>query len=455
MPKSQTHTCAPLILSVDFPKFDSMGAENINFIFFSEMLNLRVLLAAGQTIGKITDLAATPTQVYPKITGLIVSRNGKRQPTYIPWNSVRRITSRKTIEVDHIPSLEQGIATAGENDILLRRTFLDKQIISTSGYKLVRVNDLHLLIDSTDKENSNLWLVHIDIGFKGLLRRLGWLYPTNALFKWLVGRDIKEKFVSWKHVQPTSTTSVKGSLHLKTDVSKLGEVHPADLADIIEDLGTDERVMLIESLDPILAAQTFQEMPLRLREQLAETIDGQKLAIIIDEMQLDEAVDLMDELSPEQRSGLLKLLPQEKSLEIRDLSKLSSLGVGSIMNTNFLVATPDQTVDQVLEMIRNECKRAEVLYYVYILDGAEHLHATATLRQLLSAEHGTLLKEIMNEHVISVEVDTSLKRVARLFHKYNFEAIPVVDEERRMVGLVTLRDTLERVFPEIREEAKG
>jgi len=432
-----------------------MTYESVNFIYLSEILGLPVVLSDGSRIGRIIDLAATPTQVYPKVTGLIASTNGQRQPIYIPWNNVKRTTFRQSISLDYTPGPESSVSKAAETEILLGKTFLDRQIISTSGYKLVRVNDLQLLIDNTSKENPSLWLVHIDIGVKGLLRRLGWGRWANAVFKWIVSRDMKDMFVSWKNVQPTSTTSVSGSLHLKTDSSKLQEIHPADLADILQDLGTDERLSLLESFNASAAALTFQEMPLKLRLQICEALETDKLLPIINEMQMDELVDLLDELPPDRRNTIFQRMPAEKVAEIKELSRLSEHGVGSIMNTDFIIAREPQTAGEVLHIVQAEAAKAEVLYYVYILDDSDRLKGIVTLRHLLMADPAMRVGEIMHENVIAVETETSLKHVARLFFKYNFEAIPVVDDDKRILGIVTLRDTLESVFPEVREESKG
>jgi magnesium transporter len=433
-----------------------MGTEIVNFIYLSEVIGLPLInVSDNREIGRIADLSAATGQVYPKITGMIVEVKGGKETAYIPWNKARKIVPQRNITIDYSTQTSNGNSKASENEILLKKTFLDKQIISTSGYKVVRVNDLHLLVDNSTKENPNLWLVHIDIGVKGLLRRLGWLGFFNPAFKWIVSRDMKDKFVSWKYVQPTTTTDVYGSLHLKIDSSKLSEIHPADLADIVEDLGTDERVSLIESLDYGTAAATLQELPLRIRVQLAETLSTEKLGQIINEMQMDEAVDLLDEISSEQRTAVYTVLSQDKVVEIKELSKLSAYSVGSIMNTDFITAKISQSVKDVLEIVRSECDKAELLYYIYVLDKEEHLKGVLTLRQLLSSKHDTIVSDIMIENVISVKIDTSIKRVAQIFFKYNFEAIPVIDDDNKVQGIVTLRDTLESVFPEVKEESKG
>lgn len=433
-----------------------MSYENFNFIYLSEIVGLPVFsLSSGKRIGRIIDLAARTSHVYPKITALITKLRGKKVPVYIPWNSVRLTALKRHVSVEYPPESDYGDVHSIENEILIKETFLDKQIISTSGYKLVRVNDLQLLIDNSSKENPNLWLVHIDIGFKGLLRRLGWANVANGIFRWVVSRDINDKFVAWKHVQPTTTTNVYGSVHLKTDTSKLSTFHPADLADILEDLGTDERISLFESFNPSLAATTLQEMPMNVRVQIAETLETEKLAAIINEMQMDEAVDLLDELSLEKRTAVYAVMTTEKVSEIKELSRLSIYSVGSIMNTNFITAKAAQTVREVLKAVKAESKKAELLHYVYIIDDEEHLKGLVTLRQLLITKGTTPMASIMRGNLISVRVDTGIKHVAQLFFKYNFRALPVVDEEERIRGIISMRDALESIFPEMKQASEG
>jgi magnesium transporter len=429
----------------------NIGNTRFLYLYLSELIGARVVSDDdGRTLGRLTDIAATLGQVYPRVSGLLVKVSGKKPPAYIPWNCIRNSLTERKIRVALPENIGGAYATPTESDILLRKTFLDQQIISTSGFKVVRVNDLQFLQDASNRQN--LWLVHIDIGIKGLFRRLGWLPFLNAVFRWIVGRDLKDKFVPWKYVQPTSTTTVLGSLHLKIDSSKLIDIHPADLADIIEELGTDERVTVIESLDPKTAAATLQEIPLKQRIQLAEMLDADRLSPIVNEMEMDEAVDLLDEIAPIHRNAVYALLDPDMVTELKELSKLSVYSVGRIMTTDFLTARSHNTVQQVIESVKAQAQTAELIYYVYVIDEEEHLKGLVTLRELFLEDPGTRVADIMVENVITVEIDTSIKRVAQIFFKYNFDAVPVVDEEDRIQGLISLRDALESVFPEMKEE---
>ena len=432
-----------------------MASDIVNFIFLSEILNLPVVnFHDTKKIGHVLDLAATTNQVFPKITGIVIKPGNSKKVMYIPWGKVKKMIPGGSVTVEYIQESMNGASITADTEILLRKTFLDKQIISISGNKVVRVNDLHFLIDDTLKENSNLWLVHIDIGVKALLRRLGWGRFINAIFKWVMDRDIRDKFIPWKYVQPTATANVYGSLHLKIDSSKLSEVHPADMADILEDLGIDERISLIESLSFGTAAATLQEMPLKLRVQISETLEAGRLTNIINEMPMDEAVDLLDEISREHRQAVYALLPSEKVSELKELSQLSIFSVGSIMNTDFITVTETQTVQEIIELLKAESKKAELIYYIYVVEKNDRLKGVVTIRNLLSSQPTAVIADIMNENVISVKIDTNIKRVAQIFFKYNFIAIPVVDDDDRIQGIITSRDAFESVFPEMKQESE-
>jgi len=392
-----------------------MALEVVKFSYLSEFVNLPVLrISDNKRIGKLVDLAATTMQVYPRVTGLMVRTNRVKPQIYIPWNNVKRIVFKEHIAVEYPISGVEQQAKAAENEILICKTFLDKQIISTEGYKIVRVNDLQLLIEDKAKESTNLWVVHIDIGFKGILRRIGILRPVNAAFRWVTDRDIKDEFVSWKYVQPTATSSVYASVQLKTDASKLSEIHPADLADILEDLGTDERIALIESLDNFTAAQTLQEMQFKNRLQIIESMEPVKLAPIINEMQMDEAVDLLEACDLQKRQAVYTILPPEKVTELKELSTLSMYSVGSIMNTDFVTAKPAETADVVLKRICIECEKSEMYRYAYVLDDDNRLKGVVSLRSLLMSDPQMLIVDIMAEQPVSVQIDTRIRHCGKI-----------------------------------------
>jgi len=155
------------------------------------------------------------------------------------------------------------------------------------------------------------------------------------------------------------------------------------------------------------------------------------------------------------RSALFAALPLEKIQEIKELAKLSAVGIGSIMNTDFIVVKENQLVKDAMKIVKKESKKAELVYYVYVTDESEKLKGLVTLRSLITAKPRALITDIMRENLVTVELESTIKRVAQLFFKYNFEAIPVVNDDGVLQGIVTLRDALESVFPEIKKESEG
>ena len=318
-----------------------------------------------------------------------------------------------------------------------------------SGSKVVRVNDLHIL-----KDGIKLWMVHVDVGFKGILRRLGWLRFFTSAVRWLFAYELKDKFIQWKYVQQVTTPEYSERLSLKIPHSKLSQLHPADLADILVELGAEERLLIFSSFDDNTASDILQELPLKMRLLIAKSLEIDRLARILDETPMDEVVDLMDELPRDTVTAVFGLLPEEKVRQIQELSRYTDRIAGSLMNTEFVHADAAHTVRKVLAGIRKVAEDIESIYYVYVLDENDVPVGVLTLKQLLVADSKKHVGEIMRANVVRVKINDNIKTVAEIFYKYNFTVVPVVDQYDRIQGIITMKDALESVFPEIREETE-
>lgn len=319
-----------------------------NFIYLSQIINLPVVnFSNNKKIGYVVDVVSVLREMYPKATALIIRKKFSRKKLYLSWDKITKLIEDKIIFVDNLKEVFFDEINLSENEILLKQTFYDKQIVDISGAKLVRVNDLHLL-----RENSNLWLVHVDIGFKGILRRLGYLNFFNFISRWLFLYELKDKFIGWKYVQPITTSGKPSSISLKIPYAKLSELHPADLADILIDLGPDERMIIFKSLDNLTSAKVLQEIPLKIRVQIAESLNPLHLANILQEMPMDEVVDLLAELPKKVINSLFNILPQEKVVQIKDLLEHSEHIAGSLMNTEFITVKHNTTAGEVLNKIK-------------------------------------------------------------------------------------------------------
>lgn len=423
-------------------------ALKTSFIFFSQILNLPVLDSGNRRVGRIYDIVADVAGMYPKINALVVRTGIRKNLLYFPWKCVKSVAEGRSIVIDNA---ESGMEPSGlaDNELRLRETFLDKQIVDIAGSKVVRVNDLHILKDGT-----KLWIVHVDVGTKGLLRRLGWLRQINAASRWLFGYEMSDKFIQWKYVQPITSVDNFKALSLIIPHSKLSELHPADLADILIDLGAEERMLIFNSFDDATASDILQEFPLKMRLLIAESLPHDRLAKLLDKMPMDEVVDLLGEMDPEAMREVSRLLPEEKVIQIRELMRHSHRVAGSIMNTEFISAREDETAGKVLARIKKVAGDVESIYYIYVLNDDETPVGVLTLKQLLTVERKKPIGEIMRGNVVRVRIDTRIKAVAEIFYKYNFTVVPVVDERDRIEGIITIKDALEPVVPEIREETE-
>ena len=419
------------------------------FIFLYYIINLPVVDSlAGKKIGRVTDLAVTLKEMYPKVTGLIM-RNRKNKKIYIPWNNVKMMVEEKGIFVENFTAAAQEGLNPAENEILLRETFWDKQIVDIHGSKVVRVNDLHLL-----REGLSLWVVHMDIGVTGLLRRLGCSKIFEFLIKLVSSYEVEDRLISWKYVQPINGHLGTDALSLKVHHSKLAELHPADIADILIDLGTEERLNIIKSMDKATAASTIQELPSKVRIQVAELLDQKLLVEIINEMAIDEAVDLFSQMPLKKMNSLFMRLPSEKVAQISSLLGHANDIAGSIMNTDFICVKHTMTAAAALEKTKKDSTRKKESYYIYVLDDNDLLVGVVTLQQLLTIPAEKIVSEFMRKRIAKVKINTKIKDVAEVFYKYDFTVVPVVDKLGKIQGIITMKDAFEAVFHQIREETE-
>ena len=423
-------------------------ALQTSFVYLSQIINLPVVDLNSRKVGRIYDIIADIAGMYPRINALIISTGLRKKLLYYPWKYVRNIIEGRHVVLENTDQYTEPSRLA-ENELRLRATFWDKQIVDIAGSKVVRVNDLHIL-----KDGIKLWIVHVDVGFKGLLRRLGWLRFVNFIIKWLFDYELKDKFIPWKYVQPITSVDDFKSLSLIIPHSKLSELHPADLADILIDLGADERMLIFNSFDDETASDILQEFPLKMRLLIAESLEHDRLARILDETPMDEVVDLLGEMPMETVNALYRLLPEEKVDQIKELMQHSPRVAGSLMNTEFISAQERETAGQVLNKIKKVAGDVESIYYIYVLNDKDVPIGVLTLKQLLMSDRKKIVGEIMRGNVVRVKIDTRIKAVAEIFYKYNFTVVPVVDENDRIEGIITMKDALESVFPEIREETE-
>ena len=417
-----------------------------DFYFFSDFLNRRVYTPSGQKAGRISDLIAERTDPYPMIIGLVVRTKGReksRKPDhgrfYLPWEKVIQIEPQITFLEKELCSLVTSLS--GKDIVFLREEVMDKQIVDTFGAKVVRVNDLHFL-----RIDSHLRLVHVDVGFRGLMRRVGWEKMMDKVLRWLFSYDLPNQFISWKYVQLLSGSDL---LQLSVSQKKLSHLHPADLADIIEDLSGRDRSAMFHALDTETAAETLEEIDPKIQKALIETIPVEKASDIVEEMSPNDAADLLADLPGERAKEILEEMEREKAEDLRELLVHPDETAGGLMTTAYLSLAPEVTVEAAIGRLRAEAPNLDIVDYVYVAGEEEVLLGVVSIRDLFTAPSHQSLSQIQAPRVVSVKLDEHQNEVVEAFVKYGFRAIPVVDEGNHLKGVIGFRSVLEILAPDI------
>lgn len=407
------------------------------FYFFSEFFKRTVFNKVGLKLGKVLDLVVDREELYPKVNGLIIKAKGKKERLYLSWEAVLQIEPR--IIYSGIDLKELNSSFHEKEIILLREEVLDKQIVDTFGAKVVRVNDLHFL-----RVDSHLRLVHVDVGFRGLMRRVGWEKLVDRLLQWFFSYNLPNQFISWKYVQLLSGSDL---LKLSISQKKLSHLHPADLADILEDLSGRDRSAIFHALDPETAAEALEEIDPKIQKELIETIPVERVSDIVEEMSPSDAVDLLSDLSRERVEEILSEMEQEKAEDLRELLVHPEETAGGLMTTAYLSLNPEVTVEGAISRLRAEASNLDIIDYIYLVNEEDILLGVVSIRDLLTAQSHQFLSEIKPQRVVSVKIDDDQKDVIEAFAKYGFRAIPVVDEQNHLKGVISFRNILDIIAP--------
>jgi magnesium transporter len=417
-----------------------MTAPRKDFYFLSEFLARKLYQPDGNCFGRVVDLVAERAEPYPVVTGLMIRRGVRGPKAFLPWSAVSRIDPQLMLSPDSIQRSEAP--EHGGKTVFLREDVLDKQIVDTFGAKVVRVNDLQFLC----LESRQLRLVHVDVGFRGLMRRVGWKNWISAVLHWLFAYELPDHFIPWKYVQLLSGS---GPLHLSVSQKKLGQLHPAELADILEDLGGRDRSAIFHALDTETAADTLEEIDdPKLQKALIETVTVEKASDIIEEMSPADAVDLLADLPQDTADEILDGMEAGWADDLRELLVHPEETAGGMMTTAYLGLAPDVTAAGAWQRLRDEADHLEVIDYVYVVNGEEVLQGVVSIRDLLTSLPQKRLAEIQSSRLVTVAPDSDKDEAVELLAKYGFKALPVVDEQNHLEGVISFRSALEVLAPD-------
>ncbi len=407
------------------------------FLFFSELLGRSVVNSEGETLGKVADMKVRLGELFPKVASLCLRKKRQHIPLELDWVEVEELTGHL---IQLKPEAEEKIKplVVNESEILLREELFDKQVVDTFGAKIERVNDIHLLVADGD-----LRLVHVDIGIRGVFRRLGWIKVIDSLTDFLFSYHVPEKMISWKYVQPLASDPHKKDLKLNVNLRKLHELHPSDLADILEELDQKNRSRIFRSLDLSTAAETLQEVEPKFQRSLVLSASEELVSDILEEMEPDEATDLLAGLPQEKKTKLIQTMEKPSREKLEELLKFEEGTAGSIMTKDYIFIQGNKTIADASEAFKNTTHPLDTISYLYVTDEENHLVGVLTLRHLVLCEKSTPLSKLMNTNLIKVKTEDDVRDVREIFKKYKLLALPVTDDDNRLKGIITLRDIVE------------
>ena len=404
--------------------------------FLSEILGRTITDLDGNFVGKLDDLIARELVEFPHpvVDALVIDRRGEKQ--IVPYSTVMSLFAPAIplkCHVEDVPTYEMK-----EEDVYLSRDVLDKQIIDTDGARVVRVNDLELV-----RVNGTLYVSNVEVGLMGILRRVGLERMTQALTNRLHWR-LPNTFISWDNVELLHHDQF---MRLRVPAESLAELHPADLAEILSDLNKRESGQFLESMNVEQVADALEQVETEFQVSLIEDMDDERAADVLEEMEPDEAADLLAELPAERSRRLVSLMEKEEADDVRHLLTFPEDSAGGIMTTDYAVVPPDVTAEQAIKLLRETASDIETLIYVYVTDTDNHLLGVFSLTDLIFAEPATLVSEFMDDRVKTVLTLDDQDEVAQIITKYDLLAVPVIDEENIIHGIVTADDALDKIIP--------
>lgn len=404
--------------------------------FLSEILGRTITDLDGNYVGKLDDLIARELAdfTHPVVVAIVVDRRSGKQT--IPYSAIMSLFAPAIPLKSHVEDIP--VYELNEDDIYLSRDVLDKQIIDTDGARVVRVNDLELV-----RVNGTLYVSNVDVGVLGILRRVGLDHATHAIANGL-RLKMPENFISWDNVELLHHDQF---MRLRVPVDSLADLHPADLAEILSDLNKHESGQFLESMNVEQVADALEQVETDFQASLIEDMDDERAADVLEEMEPDEAADLLAELPAERSRRLVSMMDQEEAADVRHLLTFPEDSAGGIMTTDYAVVPPDVSAEQAIKLLRETASDIETLIYVYVTDTDNHLIGVFSLTQLIFAEPSALVINFMDDRVKKVNTLDDQEEVAQIITKYDLLAVPVVDENNTLQGIVTADDALDKIIP--------
>ena len=407
--------------------------------YVSDMIGKQVIDADGRRMGRVQDVLASTrgSLSHPQLVAIAIKRPDRTEegPLLIAMPDVAVLVGPVVVLARTFKDI---LPRPPSDDLWLSRDVLDKEIIDTDVARVVRVNDLEVL-----RVNGSHCLANVVIGGLAILRRLGLAHLVQRLAG-MVGRTATLGTISWENVEMLPGNQ---PVRLRFSSSKTADLPPADMAEIISDLNPVESSKVVEQMDIEKLADTLEAVEPDFQASLVKSLSDEKVADLLEEMAPDEAADLLAELPQERSEDLLELMGEEEAQDVRKLLTYAEDTAGGLMTTDVVTVRPELTAEQAMAELRRTAQDKDTLYYIYVVDEENHLVGVFSLQRLVLADPATPIRDIINDRVVSVNLSDTQDETAQVVSKYNLLAVPVVDDDNRLQGIVTADDALDKIIP--------
>ncbi|WP_109484390.1 magnesium transporter MgtE N-terminal domain-containing protein [Occallatibacter savannae] len=406
-----------------------MNHRTTTRVSLTALLGTPVTDAQGAVCGRLKDIAVATGADAGKVAGLVLKTRAGL--ALVPSQEVRE-TAAGTLQVLSTSAITPLNGEQGTY-IYLQQDLVDRQIIDIHGRKVVRVNDVDLEWMGEGQAHL-LRVAEVEVGLRGAFRRVfKGVLPKTTLDQ--LARRFKERGIPWQFVDVIEVDPAR-RVKLRIEYERLAEMHPSDLAEILEDLSPAEREAVFTSLDEEVAAETLEEVDPKLQVSLLEKLDEEKIADIVEEMDPGAAADLLAELPEDRSDAILEEMEPEERQEVEELLEFDENSAAGAMTTDFVYLGTDAVVSQVGPALRSYDGDVEAVTEIYLLDEKRVVRGAVPLARLIVAQPDTKLTVLADARVLSCPADMRQLDLAEMFDKYNLHALPVVDKAGRMVGVV-------------------
>jgi CBS domain-containing protein len=401
-------------------------------IFVSLLLGQPILDTRGERVAAVHDLIARLDlelrERYPPLTGLVAHVGGR--DVFLPWSLVASVDQQQV----HLAGTALDLLRfeRREGEVLLARDMLDKQLVDVDGRRVIRASDIVLA-----PSGRQVRVLGVDVGFAAIWRRAAPRALGQAVTRAVI--------VDWTDVEYLARGSPQ--VVLRGGHPKIAQLHPVEIAQLVEQLPNRLGSEIIESLEDAVAADVIEELSDE-RHEIVEHMDQERVADVLEEMEPDAAAYILADLSEETQQDILAEMEPEDAADVRELLAHPEGSAGRLMTTEFAAIPVDATAGRALELLRDLPEPPAFLHYLYVLDGEERLIGSVSLPELVLAPPDRQVGALIARDPVHLGPTAEAKEIAELIAEYNLLALPIVDDDGRMLGIVTVDDVMEELIPE-------